>query len=375
MYRYGDITEIESLAEFKAQYPRLKNTAIQGVNFAEYTFDLKGLDLGNTIFLGCTFASDQIALELQARGAIIFPGFSGLPYDPYRGALYSVDELMEGYDPDDDQSVDRRIYDHFSYHRKRGADIIEALSQRIHDHAIDNALTALLSGRDDGVEKKPVGIMGGHGTPRTDENYRKVCEIARELTRRGYFVVSGGGPGIMEASNLGAWLAGYDDTALDEALEILKVAPTYTSKDFTPAAARVVERFPEGRESLAIPTWFYGHEPSNLFSQHIAKYFANSLREDGLLAIATSGVIYAKGSAGTLQEVFMDLCQNHYGTFKLVSPMVFLDKQYYQEHIGLYPMLETFTGGRAYAKSIGIFDEPIDVVDFIDAHPPYVPQS
>ena len=35
----------------------------------------------------------------------------------------------------------------------------------------------------------------------------------------------------------------------------------------------------------------------------MAKYFSNSLREDGLLAIATHGVVYAPGSAGTTQDV------------------------------------------------------------------------
>ena len=64
--------------------------------------------------------------------------------------------------------------------------------------------------------------------------------------------------------------------------------------------------YPDGQPNLALPTWFYGHEPTNLFSSYIAKYFANSLREDGLLAIARHGVIYAPGSAGTVQEVFMD---------------------------------------------------------------------
>ena len=51
--------------------------------------------------------------------------------------------------------------------------------------------------------------------------------------------------------------------------------------------------------SLAVPTWFYGHEPSNLFASHIAKYFSNSIREDTLLAVALYGIVFAPGSAGT----------------------------------------------------------------------------
>ena len=34
------------------------------------------------------------------------------------------------------------------------------------------------------------------------------------------------------------------------------------------------------RLSLGVPTWFYGHEPPNLFATRIAKFFTNALRED-----------------------------------------------------------------------------------------------
>jgi hypothetical protein len=77
-----------------------------------------------------------------------------------------------------------------------------------------------------------------------------------------------------------------------------------------------------GASSVGIPTWFYGHEPINVFPTHHAKYFSNSVREEGLLAIAKHGVIYAPGSAGTIQEIFQDAAQNHYGTYTEVSPMV-----------------------------------------------------
>ena len=57
------------------------------------------------------------------------------------------------------------------------------------------------------TEKKCVGFMGGHGTLRTDEFYTKTALTAKLLAEAGYFVVSGGGPGIMEATNLGAYFA------------------------------------------------------------------------------------------------------------------------------------------------------------------------
>ena len=92
----------------------------------------------------------------------------------------------------------------------------------------------------------------------------------------------------MEAGNLGAWLAVHDDDNLEWAVDRLARCPYYRDDGYLDRGLEVRDRCPDGAESLAIPTWFYGHEPSNLFSTHVAKYFSNSLREDGLLAIATA---------------------------------------------------------------------------------------
>ena len=121
----------------------------------------------------------------------------------------------------------------------------------------------------------------------------------------------------------------------------------------------------EACRSVGIPTWLYGHEPPAIFATHIAKYFANSVREDGLLAIAKHGVIFAPGSAGTTQEIFMDATQNHYKTFGHISPMVFLGTERYVEETGLFPMLQRLAEGRDYAELLHLTDEPDDVVEFI----------
>ena len=47
--------------------------------------------------------------------------------------------------------------------------------------------------------------------------------------------------------------------------------------------------------SLGIPTWFYGHEPPNVFCDVIAKYFSNAIREEGLLARSTAGIVVLDG--------------------------------------------------------------------------------
>jgi predicted Rossmann-fold nucleotide-binding protein len=195
-----------------------------------------------------------------------------------------------------------------------------------------------------------------------------VAWIARELTRRGYFMVSGGGPGIMEATNLGAWMANAEDDVLEKALDILGKSPVFTDDGYIDRGQEVLDLHPQGSPSLAVPTWFYGHEPTNMFSMYVAKYFSNSIREDGLLAISQHGIIFAPGSAGTTQEIFMDATQNHYVTFDYVSPMVFLGKKRYQEDTMLFDCLSQLAQGMKYADYLLCTDDPYEVVETLSAY-------
>jgi predicted Rossmann-fold nucleotide-binding protein len=172
----------------------------------------------------------------------------------------------------------------------------------------------------------------------------------------------------MEAANLGAALARYDAAAVDDAVGTLADAPHYEDETYLDRALAVRARYPDRTESLAVPTWFYGHEPSNLFPTHVAKYFANSIREDGLLAIATYGVIYAPGSAGTIQEVFMDAAQNHYETFGPASPMVFFDEEYWTDDAPVYPLLQSLAEGTPYADQLRVTDDIEEVATAVADH-------
>jgi uncharacterized protein (TIGR00730 family) len=49
-----------------------------------------------------------------------------------------------------------------------------------------------------------VTIFGSARTPRTDPNYGVAVATARRLARAGFAIITGGGPGIMEAANRGA---------------------------------------------------------------------------------------------------------------------------------------------------------------------------
>jgi uncharacterized protein (TIGR00730 family) len=53
-----------------------------------------------------------------------------------------------------------------------------------------------------------VSIFGSARTLSSDKNYKLAVDIARRLTEEGFGIITGGGPGIMEAGNKGASLYG-----------------------------------------------------------------------------------------------------------------------------------------------------------------------
>lgn len=52
--------------------------------------------------------------------------------------------------------------------------------------------------------QRGVSIFGSARTPATDPDYVRARAIAAELGRHGYSIITGGGPGMMEAANRGA---------------------------------------------------------------------------------------------------------------------------------------------------------------------------
>ena len=364
-----EIREIGTLRDFIRNNHSLRNTVVQNIDFTQMNINWASLDIENTTFLGCRLTVDD-EIALRRRGAFLYFPPKDVPYNPYRNELYSWRELMAGWTSQRDASYDLSIYEHFVKTRL-DPPINEALLQRIHDHNMDEGIRKLLEFDGRGMTtRRCVGIMGGHSTRRDDPYYKLTALTARNLTQAGYLVVSGGGPGTMEAANLGAYFGGRSEATLLRVIRELSEAPHYADPNFHQLAFDVLEQYPNGAESLAIPTWFYGHEPSNLFASHIAKYFSNSLREDMLLAICLFGIVYAPGSAGTTQEVFQDATQNHYGTFDYYSPMVFLGEKRYAIDTLIYPLLRQLSYGRKYHDLLHLTDDPADVVRFIQAHPP-----
>ncbi|HEX4442873.1 MAG TPA: hypothetical protein VHZ81_04815 [Galbitalea sp.] len=311
----------------------------------------------------------------DAERSISDSGFVLAPPDH----LYLPSALYDSWDPDDDLSVGRSL-DYRTYlatlaqgqpvSRSRGIGNGRAL----HDAAISYSLAERVA------RVRSVGILGGHGEARGSASYESIAHIAWQLSKKDYTILSGGGPGAMEAAHLGARFANRDGVALDAALTRMATDPNVSRFPFPhgtdlvvdgafdpdalralhawmlPAMQLAAETEKDAGVSIGIPTWLYGHEPATPFATEHAKYFENSIREEGLLTLAIYGAIYAPGSSGTLQEIFEDANQNYYvPPGEGMSPMVFLDLNgFWTTQYPVIPVLRALFGDR--------FDEVVFVV-------------
>lgn len=311
------------------------------------------------------------------------PADPGLPFQPIRNSVYTAAELFAGFDPGTPGSyaatMDFRSYRWFvRTGRSTPIEPYAAMMRALHDSSVTLDMGAVIA------DRRVVGIMGGHQLPRNSAAYRRIAELGRDLARRGMLVCTGGGPGAMEAGHLGATLSGHADIRLENTIAVLAAMPTMptlseivapdgmadpelvqTAQDWFAPAWELSRSIVDPVASLSIPTWHYGHEPTSPFASHIAKLFQNSIREDGLLTVARQGIVFTRGSAGTLHEVFQDAEQNFYASGgALFSPMIFLDSEYWTTALPVHRLLRALFATAA-PEVMARFDELVLVTDDI----------
>ncbi|MCU1289834.1 MAG: Cytokinin riboside 5-monophosphate phosphoribohydrolase [Acidobacteria bacterium] len=174
---------------------------------------------------------------------------------------------------------------------------------------------------------KGVSVFGSARTPESDPNYKAARETGKLLAEAGFEVITGGGPGIMEAANRGAFEAGKMSVGCNIELPFEQSPNPYQKKSLT------------------------------------FKYFF--VRKTMFIKYSNAYVIFP-GGYGTLDELFEALTLIQ--TRKIRNfPVVLFNSQYWRG------MLSWLTSTMLNEKNINpedlglihLTDSPKDAVDFI----------
>ena len=287
------------------------------------------------------------------------------PVDVYRSRLYTAEDLYD--DPVYARSLDARAYAWL----QQPLDADDELAITLHDHAIDAALEAWVRARrDEGT--RIVGMMGGHALRRGEEGYATAARLAQHLANR-HVVATGGGPGAMEAANLGAFLAGAPKTVLDDALAALATVPS-----FRPSIRSWAQVALDVRKQVDGKPGRVAGDPDLALRARTAQRLRRGDREV-LPQRHPRG-----GAAGglrrrdrlparcrrTVQEVFQDACENYYADASAVAPMVLVGRSYWTEELPVWPLLQALARGRAMEGHVHLVDTDEEVLDVIAAGAP-----
>jgi predicted Rossmann-fold nucleotide-binding protein len=363
-------TEIDSLQDLRTVLDSgrpLTGLRLQDLDLTAWAPELmRRTDVAGLVVLGGRLPAELDA-HLRAHRALIFPTDPSAPVDPYRSTLYQPHELYAGLEERGYEATpDYRAY---SWTREAALrdDAFVTLLRAIHDHAITDALTEFIGDR-------PVaGVMGGHALARGTSGYAAAARLGRDLAAAGLVVLTGGGPGAMEAANLGAFAG--DDERLDRALSQLAEVPSFRPSvgRWASVALRVHDDLlTAGRgqqvASVGIPTWFYGHEPPNVFCDGIGKYFSNAIREDGLLARTTAGLVVLEGAAGTVQEIFQAVTPLYYApTDRVLPPLVLVGERHWSHEVPVWPTLQALGRERALGTVVRLVDTVEEAAEVLAA--------
>ncbi len=322
-------------------------------------------DLEGMVVLGGRIPT-ALDAHLRAHGALVFPTDPQAPVNPYRATLYQPGELYaglveHGYDATPDARAHR-----WSRRAADRHDAFVTLLRAIHDDSVSDALDEVVHGL------PTVGVMGGHALARGTTSYAAAARLGHRLAAGGLVVVTGGGPGAMEAANLGA--LAVDEASVADAVQGLAEVPTFQPDVGAWARLALGVRdhvAPAGTPrprvtSIGIPTWFYGHEPPNVFCDGIAKYFSNALREDGLLARSTAGLVVLEGAAGTVQEIFSAATPLYYAREGVTLPVVVLvGVRHWTQVVPVWPALVSLASGRAMAEHLHLVDSVEEAAEVV----------
>jgi uncharacterized protein (TIGR00730 family) len=175
-----------------------------------------------------------------------------------------------------------------------------------------------------------VSIFGSARTPPDHANYMLTEEIARKLSDAGFSVISGGGPGIMEAANKGAYFGKSPSVGLN----------------------------------IQLP-----HEQSGNPYQDISQTFQHFFARKVMFVKFAAAYVVMPGGYGTLDELSEALTLVQTGKIPRI-PIVLVGSQFWG---GLLDWFKTtlVNEGMIAAEDLDlmqVIDEPDQVVDAIFSH-------
>ncbi len=175
-----------------------------------------------------------------------------------------------------------------------------------------------------------VSIFGSSRLTRNNKFYKKTVEVASLLAKNGYAVITGGGPGIMEAANKGAAMNGGVSIGLNITLPLEQKPNKYQNK-----------------------------------SLHFRYFFARKV----MFVKYAIGYICMPGGFGTLDEFFeaLTLIQTH----KIYRfPLILFGTEYWAPIVKFMEttMLRYGTISKEDIELIDITDEPSEAVDIINRY-------
>jgi hypothetical protein len=213
---------------------------------------------------------------------------------------------------------------HISLERKKNYNHIIKTAKNTSQEIV-NGLKILRS-----IDKDVVSIFGSHITEENSKDYISCEKTAYKLGMKGYAIMSGGGPGIMKAANMGATRA------------------KTTSIGFKAALLKKEQKV-----------------ESDLYTHQYAFHFLFVRRF--CLAVESRALVFYPGGYGTLNELYeyLTLIGTH---LEEQIPVVCVNKKYWQ---GLFKWMENQTLKEGYIgkkdlKEIYLVDTPEEVVKIIE---------
>lgn len=168
-------------------------------------------------------------------------------------------------------------------------------------------------------QPKSITIFGGARAKPADPYYQKARSLAHKLSKEGYSVITGGGPGIMEGANLGAFEGGGESVGL----------------------------------TIKLP-----HEQNrNNFLTHSLDFYYFFVRKV-MLSFSAEAYIFFPGGFGTLDELFEILTLVQSNKIEKV-PIFLVGSEYWNG-------LETFLKEKMLAEMHAISESDLELYKIID---------